>query len=180
VKFRETDIAGAFLLEPVPIEDARGFFARTWCARELEERGLNGQVAQMSMSYNAMRGTLRGMHWQAAPFEEAKIVRCTNGSVFDVIADIRPESPTFMRWSAFRLSRERRAMLYIPGGVAHGFQTLEDETELAYQMSVEYRPEAARGFAWNDPAFAIPWPIANPILSPKDRNYERFACFAFA
>jgi dTDP-4-dehydrorhamnose 3,5-epimerase len=180
VRIHETDIAGAFLLEPVRIEDARGFFARTWCARELEEYGLNAHVAQMSMSYNAHRGTIRGMHWQAAPHEEAKIARCTCGSVFDVIVDIRPESSTFMRWSAFTLSRENRAMLYIPEGVAHGFQTLEDETELTYQMSVEYRPEAARGIAWNDPAFAIPWPISDPILSPKDRNYERFACFTFA
>ena len=180
MRFLETDIDGAYVLEPVPLADERGFFARTWCARELQEFGLNCRLAQMSMSYNAKRGTLRGMHWQAAPYEEAKIVSCTNGSVFDVIADIRPDSPTFMRWTGYTLSRDNRLMLYIPEGVAHGFQTLEDETELTYQMSMEYHPEAARGFAWDDPAFAISWPMSGPILSPKDRNYERFACLATA
>lgn len=174
----ETSIAGAFLVQPVPSEDDRGFFARIWCEDEFARHGLNPNVAQASMSYNRTRGTLRGMHWQAPPHEEAKLVRCTAGAVFDVIADVRPDSPTYLCWRAFILSRRNRRMLYIPEGVAHGFQTLEDDTELAYQMSCPYHPESSRGLAWNDPMFGIHWPIPDPILSPKDRSYERIAGYA--
>lgn len=178
MRFKETAILGAYLIEPVPTEDERGFFARLWCEREFEEFGLNPRLTQASMSYNRCRGTLRGMHWQAAPHQEAKVVRCTAGAVYDVIADLRPDSPTYRCWAALILSRRNRRMLYIPEGVAHGFQTLEDESELFYQMSEPFYPECARGLPWDDPDFKIEWPISDPILSPKDRNHERFAGLA--
>lgn len=180
MRFKETSISGAYLVESVPAEDERGFFARLWCEEEFRRFGLNSRLVQASMSYNRRRGTLRGLHWQAPPHEEAKVVRCTAGAVFDVIADLRQDSPTYLCWAAFILSRRNRRMLYIPEGVAHGFQTLEDESELSYQMSEPYHPECARGLPYDDPTFKIEWPIPDPILSPKDRNYERFAGLAYA
>jgi dTDP-4-dehydrorhamnose 3,5-epimerase len=180
VTFKETAIHGAFIVEPAIAEDDRGFFARLWCEDEFRAHGLNPRLVQASMSYNRRRGTLRGIHWQAAPHEEAKIVRCMSGAIYDVLVDLRPDSPTYMKWAAFLLSHRSRKMLTIPEGVAHGFQTLEDDTEVMYQMSEEYRPESACGIPWDDPAFNIDWPIPNPILSLKDRNYERFNVLAAA
>lgn len=170
MKFTETPIAGAYVIEIEPVLDARGFFARTWCADELRARGLETDVAQCSISFNRKRGTLRGLHYQAAPHEEVKIVRCTAGAIFDVIADPRESSPSSGKWFGIELTAANRRMLYIPAGVAHGFQTLEDDTEVSYQMNVPYAPESARGIRWDDPRFAVAWPIPNPILSAADRN----------
>jgi dTDP-4-dehydrorhamnose 3,5-epimerase len=174
MRFTETKLKGAYIIEPEPIADERGFFARTFCAREFEAHGLNPRLAQCNISYNARRGTLRGMHYQAAPHQEAKLVRCTMGAIYDVIIDLRPESPTFKHWIAVELTAENRLMLYVPTGFAHGFQTLEDNTEVFYQMSEFYHPECARGVRWDDPAFGIKWPILHPILSNKDRSYPNY------
>jgi len=178
--FTETGVKGAYLLVPVRLEDSRGFFARTWCQQECETYGLNPRVVQCSISFNKTKGTLRGLHYQAAPFEEAKLVRCTMGAVYDVIVDLRPHSPTFMQHFAVILSSDNRTMLYIPEGLAHGFQTLEDNTEVSYQMSEFYHPEAARGVRWNDPAFGISWPVAQPTILERDDSYPDFVCPAGA
>lgn len=167
-------IKGAFIIEPERQQDNRGFFARTWCQREFEMHGLNPRLVQCSISYNVKKGTMRGMHYQAAPYEEAKLVRCTAGAIYDVIIDLRPESPTFKQHVAVTLSAENRKMLYIPEGLAHGFQTLEDETEVFYQMSEFYHPECARGVRWNDPLFGINWPVDVTVISPKDQEYANF------
>jgi dTDP-4-dehydrorhamnose 3,5-epimerase len=172
--FSETKLKGAFIIEPERIEDGRGFFARTWCAREFEARGINSRLAQCNVSFNKKRGTLRGMHYQAAPLEEAKLVRCTMGAIFDVMIDLRRDSPTFKQWVAAELTAENRRMLYIPEGFAHGFQTLEDDTELFYQMSEFYEPELSAGVRWDDPAFKIQWPVEERILSLKDQQYPDF------
>jgi dTDP-4-dehydrorhamnose 3,5-epimerase len=174
VIFLETPLAGAFLIEPERHEDSRGFFARTWCQREAEAHGVNPRVVQCSISFNARRGTLRGLHYQAAPREEAKLVRCTRGSIHDVIVDLRPASPTRCRHFAATLTSESRRMLYVPEGFAHGFQTLEDDTEVFYQMSEFYAPDCARGVRWNDPAFSIEWPVPEPIMLDRDRAYPDF------
>src|SRR4051812_43189830 len=142
--FVETELEGAFIIEPKKIEDERGFFARTWDLKEFEARGLDSRLAQCSVSFNKKKPTLRGMHYQAAPHEEAKLVRCTRGAIYDVIIDLRPDSPTFKRWVAAELSAGNRRMLYVPKGFAHGFQTLEDDTEIFYQISESYAPESAR------------------------------------
>ncbi|HET7233283.1 MAG TPA: dTDP-4-dehydrorhamnose 3,5-epimerase [Longimicrobium sp.] len=174
--FRETPLAGAWVLEQDRREDERGYFARTWCANELAAHGLNAALAQCSVSFNARAGTLRGMHYQAAPHAEAKVVRCTRGAIHDVIVDLRPESPTFRRWYAAELSEENGAALYVPEGFAHGFQTLVDATEVLYMISEFYAPESGRGVRWNDPAFGIEWPHADPrILAPRDAGYPDFA-----
>ena len=175
MKFTETKLKGAFVIELEPIEDDRGFFARSWCQKEFAEHGLNPNLVQCNISFNRQRGTLRGMHYQAKPNEEAKLVRCTKGAIYDVIIDIRPESPTFKQWVAVELTAENRKMLYIPEGMAHGFQTLVDDTEVFYQMSEFYHPESARGIRWDDPMFRIDWVFDNSIISPKDRNYNEFA-----
>ena len=172
--FRETPLHGTWLLEPERIEDERGFFARTWCRRELEEHGLDATLAQCSVSYNHRRGTLRGLHFQAAPHEEIKLVRVTRGAIWDVIVDLRPESPTFKGHYSVVLSEEEGNQLYVPKGMAHGFLTLEDASEVCYQISEFYAPEAARGYRWDDPAFAIPWPEAVTVISEKDRNLPRW------
>lgn len=172
--FRETPLAGAWVLEPERIEDERGFFARTWCRRDFEARGLDPAIAQCSLSWNHRRGTLRGLHLQIAPHEEAKLVRVTRGAVWDVIVDLRPESPTFQRHFSVVLSAENGHELYIPKGMAHGFQTLEDGTEVFYQISEFYAPESSRGYRWDDPAFAIPWPETVTVMSEKDRNLPLF------
>lgn len=168
--FRETSLAGAWVLEPERFEDERGFFARTYCRREFEAHELDPSIAQCSVSYNHRRGTLRGLHFQAAPHEEIKLVRVTRGAIWDVIVDVRPESPTFKRHFGIVLSAENRHELYIPKGMAHGFQTLEDETEVFYQISEFYAPDFAQGYRWDDPAFAIPWPEPVTVISEKDRN----------
>ena len=168
--FRETPLPGAWVLEPERFEDERGFFARTYCRREFEAHGLDPSIAQCSVSYNHHRGTLRGLHFQAAPHEEIKLVRVTRGSIWDVIVDLRPGSTTFQQYFSIVLSAEARNELYIPKGMAHGFQTLEDETEVFYQISEFYAPDYARGYRWDDPAFAIPWPEPVTVISEKDRN----------
>jgi dTDP-4-dehydrorhamnose 3,5-epimerase len=172
--FRETALPGAWVLTPERFEDERGFFARTYCRRDFEARGLDPEVAQCSVSYNHLRGTLRGLHFQIAPHEEVKLVRVTRGAVWDVIVDLRPDSPTFRQHAAVVLSAAEGNQLYIPKGMAHGFQTLEDGTEVFYQISAFYAPEAARGYRWDDPAFAIPWPEPVTVMSEKDRNLPLF------
>jgi dTDP-4-dehydrorhamnose 3,5-epimerase len=162
---------GACLIELELVSDDRGFFARTWCAEEFQRLGMNPKLAQCSISWNARRGTLRGMHYQAEPHAEAKLIRCCSGAIYDVIVDLRPASTTFCKWVAAELTSENRRMLYVPEGFAHGFQTLVDNTEVSYQISTIYQPEYARGVRWNDPAFGIEWPIAHPILSARDRAF---------
>ena len=175
MRFTETKLKGAYIIEPELIEDERGFFARSWCQKEFTERGLNPNLVQCNISFNLKKGTLRGMHYQAKPHEEAKLVRCTMGGIYDVIIDIRPESPTFKQWVAVELTSENRKMLYIPEGFAHGFQSLVDNTEVFYQMSEFYHPESARGLRWNDPAFRINWLLVDSIIiSDKDKNYQNF------
>jgi len=175
MKFTETKLKGAFVIDIERLEDERGFFARTWCSREFSEHGLNSHLVQCSISLNHKRGTLRGMHYQAAPYEEAKLVRCSAGAIYDVIIDLRQDSPTFTQWVAIELSAANGRMLYVPKGFAHGFLTLHDGTEVFYQMSQFFMPDYARGFRWNDPAFAIAWPDAPRVLSPRDRSYPDFA-----
>src|SRR5947207_436006 len=164
MKFVPLALSGAYLIEPELIQDERGFFARTWCADESKTRGLSTKVAQCSISYNRLRGTLRGIHYQAEPFAEAKLVRCSAGAIYDVIVDLRQRSATYRQWVALELTSANHRMIYIPEGLAHGFQTLTDESEVSYQMSEPYMSECARGVRWNDPLFRIEWPIANPIL----------------
>ncbi len=170
MKFTQTPIAGAFVVEIERIEDDRGFFGRSFCQDEFRAQGLVPVVAQCSVSWNRRRGTLRGLHYQAPPHGETKLIRCTRGAVWDVVVDLREESLTHLRWYAIELSEENRLALYIPEGVAHGFQTLLDDSEVLYQMSVSYCPEHARSVRWSDPALGIPWPIENPTLSERDRT----------
>lgn len=172
--FNPTAIPGVCVIEPERHEDERGFFARTWCQREFEERGLNSELAQCSMSFNKVAGTLRGMHYQLAPHAETKLVRCTRGSIYDVALDLRPSSDTFCRWFSIELTQSNHTMLYIPAGVAHGFQTLSDDTEVFYQISEFYHSESSHGVRWNDPAFRIRWAIPHPLLSPRDASYPDF------
>jgi dTDP-4-dehydrorhamnose 3,5-epimerase len=169
--FTETALAGAYIIEPERIADERGYFARTWCRREFEGRGLEGIWAQSSLSYNKAAGTVRGMHYQAAPYEETKLIRCTRGAVHDVIIDLRPHSPTFCLHIAVVLTVDNHRMLYVPAGFAHGFQTLEDDTEVTYLISEFHRPEFGRGVRWDDPAFNIQWPRPVSVITPRDRSY---------
>jgi dTDP-4-dehydrorhamnose 3,5-epimerase len=175
VKFTPTPLAGAWLIAVEPHEDERGSFARVWCAREFGAQGLDTRLVQASVSLNRRRGTLRGMHWQASPHEETKLVRCTRGAIYDVIIDLRTDSPTFTHHYAAELTADNRLALYVPPGLAHGFQTLADDTEVLYQMSAFHVPEAGRGVRWNDPAFGIRWPIAAPILNQRDATYPDFS-----
>lgn len=172
--FKETFIKGVFLIEPDKIKDKRGFFARVWCKDEFKKRGLSFDLAQCSISFNKKKGTLRGMHYQIYPFEETKLVRVTRGSIFDVALDLREDSPTFLRWFGVVLSSDNRKMLYIPENVAHGFITLEDNTEVFYQISQFYNPKYSRGVRWDDPAFKIKWPIEVKVISEKDKSYPDF------
>ena len=173
--FTETPLRGAFVIALEPARDERGFFARSWCQREFEARGLDARIAQCSVSFNERAGTLRGLHYQAAPFDEIKIVRCTSGAVFDVIVDLRPDSPTLARHFHVLLSAANRRMLYVPRGFAHGFQTLEDATEIQYQISEFHQPASAGGVRWNDPAFEIRWPAAeHRIMTERDRTFPDF------
>lgn len=172
--FTETPLAGAFVIEIEKLEDERGFFARSWCQREFRTRGLNPRLVQCNISFNAKKGTLRGMHFQIAPHQEAKLVRCTAGAIYDVIVDLRSDSPTFLQWFAFELTAANHRMLYVPEGLAHGFQTLVDHAEVLYQMSEFYHPECSRGVQWDDPAFGIRWLLPNPILSNRDQSYPEF------
>ncbi len=172
--FIETKLKCAFIIEPERVEDERGFFARTWCQKEFEAHGLNPQLRQCNISYNRKKGTLRGMHYQAAPYEEAKLVRCTRGAIYDVIIDLRRDSPTLTQHLAVILTADCRKALYVPEGFAHGFQTLADDSEVLYQMSEFYAPEYARGIRWNDPTFGIQWLLAERIISDRDRGYPDF------
>jgi dTDP-4-dehydrorhamnose 3,5-epimerase len=174
--FAQTKLPGAFVIEPELHEDQRGFFARTFCQREFEAHGLNFQMVQCNISFNRRRCTLRGMHFQASPHSEAKLVRCTAGSIYDVIIDLRPSSPSFKMHFSVELSARNRKMLYIPEDFAHGFQTLEDDTEVFYQMSQFYSPEHSRGLRWDDPTFGISWPAGERIIIERDRAYPDFRC----
>jgi dTDP-4-dehydrorhamnose 3,5-epimerase len=173
--FAPTPVAGALVVDLQRIDDERGFFARSFCQKEFIERGLDPRLAQCNVSFNRKRGTLRGMHFQALPYGEAKLVRCTQGAIWDVVADLRPDSGSFKRWYGVELSAANRRALYVPEGCAHGFQTLADDSEVLYLMSEFYQPDAARGIPWDDPAFRIEWPLAEPILSDRDRAFPRFA-----
>jgi dTDP-4-dehydrorhamnose 3,5-epimerase len=174
VIFRKTTIEGVWIVEPELHEDERGFFARTWDTESFARHGLNGRLVQCSISYNRRRGTLRGMHYQAAPHEEAKLVRCTSGSIFDVAVDLRTGSTTFGRWVGTELSAENRHALYVPEGCAHGFLTLTDDSEVVYQISEFHAPDAARGVRWDDPAIGIDWPGDVLVLNERDRSYPDF------
>lgn len=173
--FRETHVHGVFEIHLEPKLDERGFFARSWCSKEFAAHDLNPTLVQCNVSYNTSKGTLRGMHYQVEPFPEAKLLRCTQGSIYDVALDLRPESPTFKRWFATVLSATNRQMLYIPPGCAHGFLTLEDSTEIFYQMSEFYAPESSRGVRWDDPAFQIAWPSMPVVISERDQSYPDFS-----
>jgi len=172
--FTETKLKGPYIIELEPLEDERGFFARSFCQKEFEEHGLNPFIVQCNVSFNKEKGTLRGMHYQVAPHEEAKLVSCIKGAIYDVIIDLRPDSATYCQWFAVELSAENYKMLYVPESFAHGFQTLEDNTVVFYQMSEFFHPECAGGVRWDDPAFEIEWPIKKLIVSSKDKSIGRF------
>ena len=172
--FTETELKGAFVLEIKKMEDERGFFGRSWCARELEQHGLNANAAQANVSYNKLKGTLRGMHFQRAPHQETKLVRCTKGAICDVIIDLRPASPTYKKWIGVELTADNYKMLYVPEDFAHGFITLTDDTEVTYQVTQFYTPGAEGGIRWDDPAFNIQWPIAPSVVSGKDAVWDDF------
>ena len=174
MKFEESKISGAFEIAPESIPDERGFFARTWCQNEFALHGLTSRLVQCNISFNTRAGTLRGMHYQAAPHAESKLVRCTQGAIYDVVVDMRAESSTFKKWFGAELTAENHRMIYIPEGCAHGFITLQDNTEVFYQMSEFYKPESARGVRWDDPAFKINWPAKVQVISERDRNYPDF------
>lgn len=174
MEFIATNLPGVFEIQIERRSDNRGFFARTWCEKEFAEHGLNPKLVQCNVSYNSRQGTLRGMHFQLAPHAEAKLVRCTRGSIYDVILDLRPESPAFKQWLGLTLTAQNRVMAYIPEGCAHGFITLEDDTEVFYQMSEFYDPESARGVRWDDPSFGIVWPAKVEVISERDADYPNF------
>jgi dTDP-4-dehydrorhamnose 3,5-epimerase len=175
MQFVETLLKGAYIVEIDAFHDERGFFARSWCREEFTRHGLNPNLVQCSVSFNTKRGTLRGMHYQIAPHEEAKVVRCTRGAIYDVIIDLRPNSGTFKQWVALELTADNHRMVYVPEGFAHGFQTLTDNSEVFYQMSTFYQPQFARGVRWDDPAFALLWPESElRIISEKDQQYPDF------
>jgi dTDP-4-dehydrorhamnose 3,5-epimerase len=174
--FTPTKLSGAYVIDLEKREDERGFFARAWCRHEFEEHGLDARLVQCNVSFNHAKGTLRGMHMQQAPHGEAKLVRCTRGAIYDVIIDLRPESPTHRRWLGLELSQENRTMLYVPEGFAHGYQTLSDGAETFYQVSEYYTPGAERGVRWDDPAFAIDWPPEERrVISEKDASWPLYA-----
>ena len=174
MQFIPTPLRDAHIITPDKLTDERGFFARTWCQQAFLDRGLDANLSQCSISFNHQLGTLRGLHWQIPPFAETKLVRCTQGAIYDVIVDLRPDSDTFRQWMAVYLTATNHQALYIPQGFAHGFQTLAANTEVFYQMSGLYAPAAARGLRWNDPSFAIEWPIEISIISQRDRDYPDY------
>jgi dTDP-4-dehydrorhamnose 3,5-epimerase len=174
--FKETRFKDAFIIEMELIRDNRGSFARAWCQREFEAHGLISHFVQNNITISHARGTLRGLHYQIAPHEEPKLVRCTQGAIYDVIVDMQPDSSTYKQWLAVELTAENHTMIYIPGGFAHGYQILMDNTEVFYQVGTFYAPEYERGFRWNDPAFGIEWPITPPlVLSEKDKNWPDYS-----
>jgi len=169
--FKETKLKGAFIIKPEPIRDHRGFFARAWCQKEFKAQGLTTNFVQANITFSPKRGTLRGLHYQIAPHKEIKLVRCTRGAIYDVIIDLRPESPTFKQWLGTELTAGNHKMIYIPGEFAHGYQILMDNTEVFYQVGAFYAPQYERGIRWNDPTFAIDWPITDALtLSEKDQH----------
>lgn len=171
MRFGAGRIPGSFVIDIDRMEDERGFFARTWCAGEFREHGLPGVLSQASISWNRARGTLRGMHLQRPPSREGKLVRCTRGAIFDAIVDLRPDSPTFLEADAMELTAANHRALYVPPGCAHGFQTLEADTEVQYQMTDDYRADLSLGYRWDDPLFGIAWPLAPTVMSERDRHY---------
>jgi dTDP-4-dehydrorhamnose 3,5-epimerase len=175
MRFLPTPLEGATVILPEPLRDERGYFARTFSVEEFAAHGLDPRVNQCNLAFNERRGTLRGLHYQAAPHGEAKLVTCVQGALWDVIVDLRPGSPTHGRWHALELTAQQRSMLFVPEGFAHGYQTLEDATAVFYQMSSPHHPEAARGIRWNDPALALPWPIPVPIISERDATFGTLA-----
>jgi len=174
VLFRETDLAGAFIIEPERRVDERGYFARLFCERELAERGLEGCIRQVNTGFSPRARTLRGMHYQTAPHAEVKIVRCVRGAVFDVIIDLRPGSPSFKRWFGIELSAENGLLLYAPAGTAHGYLTMTEDTELIYATNKAYAPDAATGVRYDDQSFGIEWPAAVQVMSAADRSWRPF------
>jgi len=175
MRFLEIELHGAWLIDIAPVCDDRGFFSRTFCVKEFAARGLETSFVQHSLSFSAVHGTLRGMHFQAPPHGEVKVVECIKGAIWDVIIDIRPQSPSFGQWRSFELTAENRRQLYIPVGFAHGFETLSDDTEVRYLISAYYEPLAASGLRHDDPAFAIPWPLPISVISDKDQKWPDFA-----
>jgi dTDP-4-dehydrorhamnose 3,5-epimerase len=172
--FTETILKNAYVIELEKREDHRGFFARTWDKKEFEEHNLNSNLVQCNVSFSKKCGTLRGMHYQKKPFEESKVIRCVKGKIFDVIIDLRSSSSTFKKWFGVELTEENYKMLYVPEGFAHGFQTLEDNSEIIYQVSEFYTPKSELGIHWNDPAFNITWPIEEKIITEKDNSWKVF------
>jgi dTDP-4-dehydrorhamnose 3,5-epimerase len=172
--FTATQLDDAWLIDLEPREDERGFFARIWCRQELAARGLDSEIAQESLSFNRHRGTVRGLHFQRPPHEETKIVRCTRGAIFDVIVDLRPRSPSYLRWQGFELTAENRGALYVPKGFAHGFQTLGDNAEIVYQISEFYAPDSAGGYRYDDVALGIAWPLPVTVISDRDLRWPAF------
>lgn len=174
MEFLKTKLPGVFEIHIEARSDERGFFARTWCQQEFESQGLNSRLVQCSLSFNSQKGTLRGIHYQVAPQQETKLVRCTKGAIYDVVLDLRSESPTFKNWVSVGLTAEKRNSVYVPAGCAHGFLTLQDECEVAYQMSEFWNGDCARGVRWNDPTFQIQWPVKVEVISERDRTYPDF------
>jgi dTDP-4-dehydrorhamnose 3,5-epimerase len=173
--FSKTKLRDSFIIEVERLEDDRGFFARGWCKREFESHALVSRLVQANMSLNKKKGTLRGMHYQIAPYEETKLVRCTRGSVYDVIIDLRPDSSTYKDWLAVKLSADNHRMLYVPEGFAHGYLTLEDDTEVFYHVSEFYTPTAERGVRYDDPAFDISWPLKVQVISDRDKRWPDYS-----
>ena len=174
MRFVPNELNGAYIIELEPILDERGFFARTFCEKEFRQKGLISHFIQCNIAWSKTAGILRGMHYQIAPHAEVKVVRCTRGAIYDVIIDLRPNSPTYCKWAAVELTPRCNKMLYVPEGFAHGYQTMEPDTEVSYWMSNFYHPASQHGIRWDDPSFDIDWPISNPILSEKDRSYPVF------
>lgn len=172
MKFKESTLKGAFQIQLEEIEDERGFFARTWDEKIFHDNGLNSKIVQCSVSFNKIKGTVRGIHFQKSPFEEDKIVRCTKGKIFDVIVDLRKKSPTYLKWEGFEIGERDHLMIYVPRGFGHGFQTLEDETEVFYQISENFMPEHSTGLRWDDPKVLIKWPLEISNISRKDLSYD--------
>jgi dTDP-4-dehydrorhamnose 3,5-epimerase len=168
--FTETKLRGAYVIEPQTLNDERGFFARTWSGEEFSAKGLNANLVQCNTSNNKLKGTVRGMHFQSPPHEEAKLIRCTAGALYDVIVDLRPDSPTWGQWFGIELTRQNLRMIYVPEGFAHGYQTLADDTDVFYQVSAYYHQESASGVRWDDPTIAIDWPLQISVISERDRK----------
>lgn len=175
MKFTKIKLLDAYIIELNPMEDERGFFARSFCQNEYRKQGIDFFAVQCNISFNKKKGTLRGMHFQENPHEESKVVSCIQGSLFDVIIDLRPESPTYCQWESFELSAQNRKQLFVPRGFAHGFQTLEDNTVVYYQMGEFYQSDASSGVRWDDSHFKINWPIESKIISDRDLSYEDFS-----